>query len=121
MHKLEALWDQLTDGSELGDNLLYFTYLSEEVDKFPKCLELGLIERAQEREHHQLLRLGALKLDDLQERRTMIIGHCCELWRRKELIDTQFVRPLFGEDFLEHDLKVILRASCIHRCPQLPL
>jgi len=80
MHKLEALCGQLTDDSEIGGNLTYLTYLSEEVDEFPKCLDLGLIERAQEREHHQLLRLGALKLDDLQQRRTMIVGHRFELW-----------------------------------------
>jgi len=80
VHKVEALCDQLTDDSELGGNLPYFTYLSEKVDKFPKCLDLRLIERAQERGHHQLLRLRVLKLDDLQERRTMIIGHRCELW-----------------------------------------
>ncbi len=80
MHKLEALCDQLTDDSEIGGNLQYLTYLSEKVDKLPKCLDLGLVERAQEREHHQLLRVRALKFDNLQEWRTMIIWHRCELW-----------------------------------------
>jgi len=47
MHELEALCNQLTDDRGLGGNLPYFTYLSEKVDKFSKCLDLRLIERAQ--------------------------------------------------------------------------
>jgi len=38
----------------------YFTYLGKEGNEFPKRLDLGLIERAQEGENHQLLRVGLL-------------------------------------------------------------
>ena len=75
MHKLDALCDQSTDDSDVRGNLPYLTYLSKKVDEFTKCLDLGFIERAQEREHHQLLRVRALKFDNLQERRTMIVWH----------------------------------------------
>lgn len=49
----------------LGRILPYFTYLGKEGDKFPKCLDLGLIERAQEGKHHYFLRVGVPKLDDM--------------------------------------------------------
>jgi hypothetical protein len=101
------------------ENFGHLAYLCKKGDKVAKRLKLGTIERAQKREHHYLLRPGALEFNDIQEWYAAVTGIQGKPRGRESLGDRKLIGPFLDKDSLEHNWEVILYAHSVHHCSRL--